>query len=284
MHWNEETEMIEIDNVSFSYEDSAHAALSGVSLTVEKGEFLAVVGHNGSGKSTLAKHLNALLLPTEGAVRVAGMDTRDEANTLPIRQKVGMVFQNPDNQLVTTVVEEDVAFGPENLGVPSAEIRRRVDAALAAVGMEKYAARAPHMLSGGQKQRIAIAGMLAVEPEVLVLDEATAMLDPRGRKEILDIVARLHREKGITVVMITQYMEEATYAERVAVMAEGKLLLTGAPRDVFRHTELLRAHRLDIPAMTELKERLNACGAGLPDDILTVEDMTDAICRSLLKN
>jgi len=242
------------------------------------------VGHNGSGKSTLAKHLNALLLPTEGTVRVAGMDTKDEANTLPIRQKVGMVFQNPDNQLVTTVVEEDVAFGPENLGVPGAEIRTRVDAALAAVGMEEYAARAPHMLSGGQKQRIAIAGMLAMEPEVLVLDEATAMLDPRGRREILAIVSKLHREKGITVVMITQYMEEATVADRVAVMADGTLLLTGTPREVFMQTELLRAHRLDVPAMTELKERLNAHGASLPDDILTVEDMADAICRSLLKN
>ena len=242
------------------------------------------MGHNGSGKSTLAKHLNALLLPSEGVVRVAGMDTKDEANTLRIRQKVGMVFQNPDNQLVTTVVEEDVAFGPENLGVPSAEIRTRVDEALAAVGMERFAARAPHMLSGGQKQRIAIAGMLAMEPEVLVLDEATAMLDPRGRREILSIVSRLHREKGITVVMITQYMEEATAADRVAVMADGKLLLTGTPREVFAQAGLLREHRLDVPAMTELKERLNAHGAGLPDDILTVEDMADAICQSLLKN
>ena len=276
--------MIEIDNVSYRYEDAKRAALSDVTLNIPKGEFLAIVGHNGSGKSTLAKHLNALLLPTEGAVRVAGMDTKDEENTLSIRQKVGIVFQNPDNQLVTTVVEEDVAFGPENLGVPGPEIRKRVDTALAAVGMEQYATRAPHMLSGGQKQRIAIAGMLAMQPEVLVLDEATAMLDPRGRREILSIVSRLHREKGITVVMITQYMEEATIADRVAVMADGKLLLEGPPREVFRQTALLRQHRLDIPAMTELKERLNAHGASLPDDILTVEDMADAICRSLLKN
>ena len=276
--------MIEIDNVSYRYEDAKRAALSDVTLNIPKGEFLAIVGHNGSGKSTLAKHLNALLLPTEGAVRVAGMDTKDEENTLSIRQKVGIVFQNPDNQLVTTVVEEDVAFGPENLGVPGPEIRKRVDTALAAVGMEQYATRAPHMLSGGQKQRIAIAGMLAMQPEVLVLDEATAMLDPRGRREILSIVSRVHREKGITVVMITQYMEEATIADRVAVMADGKLLLEGPPREVFRQTALLRQHRLDIPAMTELKERLNAHGAGLPEDILTVEDMADAICQSLLKN
>ena len=276
--------MIEIDNVSYRYEDAKRAALSDVTLNIPKGEFLAIVGHNGSGKSTLAKHLNALLLPTEGAVRVAGMDTKDEENTRSIRQKGGIVFQNPDNQLVTTVVEEDVAFGPENLGVPGPEIRKRVDTALAAVGMEQYATRAPHMLSGGQKQRIAIAGMLAMQPEVLVLDEATAMLDPRGRREILSIVSRLHREKGITVVMITQYMEEATIADRVAVMADGKLLLEGPPREVFRQTALLRQHRLDIPAMTELKERLNAHGAGLPEDILTVEDMADAICQSLLKN
>ena len=276
--------MIEIDNVSYRYEDAKRAALSDVTLNIPKGEFLAIVGHNGSGKSTLAKHLNALLLPTEGAVRVAGMDTKNEENTLSIRQKVGIVFQNPDNQLVTTVVEEDVAFGPENLGVPGPEIRKRVDTALAAVGMEQYATRAPHMLSGGQKQRIAIAGMLAMQPEVLVLDEATAMLDPRGRREILSIVSRLHREKGITVVMITQYMEEATIADRVAVMADGKLLLEGPPREVFRQTALLRQHRLDIPAMTELKERLKAHGAGLPEDILTVEDMADAICQSLLKS
>ena len=276
--------MIEIDNVSYRYEDAKRAALSDVTLNIPKGEFLAIVGHNGSGKSTLAKHLNALLLPTEGAVRVAGMDTKNEENTLSIRQKVGIVFQNPDNQLVTTVVEEDVAFGPENLGVPGPEIRKRVDTALAAVGMEQYATRAPHMLSGGQKQRIVIAGMLAMQPEVLVLDEATAMLDPRGRREILSIVSRLHREKGITVVMITQYMEEATIADRVAVMADGKLLLEGPPREVFRQTALLRQHRLDIPAMTELKERLNAHGAGLPEDILTVEDMAEAICQSLLKN
>ena len=276
--------MIDIENVTFQYEDAAEPALRDVSLHIKKGEFLAVVGHNGSGKSTLARHLNALLLPTNGAVRVEGMNTKDEENTLPIRQKVGIVFQNPDNQIVTTVVEEDVAFGPENIGVPPEEIRKRVDKALLAVGMEEFAARAPHMLSGGQKQRIAIAGMIAMEPEVLVLDEATAMLDPKGRRDILSVVSKLHREKGITVVMITQYMEEATAADRVAVMSGGRLILCGTPEEVFRETELLRQHRLDVPAMTELKERLNAAGAELPDTILTVEDMADAICRSLLKN
>ena len=276
--------MIDIENVTFQYEDAVEPALRDVSLHIKKGEFLAVVGHNGSGKSTLARHLNALLLPTNGAVRVEGMNTKDEENTLPIRQKVGIVFQNPDNQIVTTVVEEDVAFGPENIGVPPEEIRKRVDNALLAVGMKEFAARAPHMLSGGQKQRIAIAGMIAMEPEVLVLDEATAMLDPKGRRDILSVVSKLHREKGITVVMITQYMEEATAADRVAVMSGGRLILCGTPEEVFRETELLRQHRLDVPAMTELKERLNAAGAELPDTILTVEDMADAICRSLLKN
>ena len=193
-----ETGLIEIQNVSYAYEDAAAKALNNVSLTINDGEFVAVVGHNGSGKSTLAKHLNALLLPTEGKVLVDGMDTADEADTLSIRQRVGMVFQNPDNQLVTTIVEEDVAFGPENIGVPGNEIRTRVDRALAAVGMEKYAHSAPNMLSGGQKQRIAIAGMLAMQPKVLVLDEATAMLDPKGRRDIIDLVTKLHKENGMT--------------------------------------------------------------------------------------
>ena len=276
--------MIEIQNVTYRYEDGGRPALEDVTLSIEKGEFLAVVGHNGSGKSTLAKHLNALLLPCEGKVLVDGMDTALAENTLAIRQRVGMVFQNPDNQLVTTIVEEDVAFGPENLGVPSAEIRLRVDEALAAVGMSKYATGAPHMLSGGQKQRIAIAGMLAMQPEVLVLDEATAMLDPRGRREIIETVLRLNRENHITVVMITQYMEEALAAKRIAVMSEGRLLMDGAPREVFREKETLRAHRLDVPVIKELADDLNARGAGLGEEILTVEDMAQAICQSLLKN
>lgn len=279
-----ETGLIEIQNVSYAYEDAAAKALNNVSLTINDGEFVAVVGHNGSGKSTLAKHLNALLLPTEGKVLVDGMDTADEADTLSIRQRVGMVFQNPDNQLVTTIVEEDVAFGPENIGVPGNEIRTRVDRALAAVGMEKYAHSAPNMLSGGQKQRIAIAGMLAMQPKVLVLDEATAMLDPKGRRDIIDLVTKLHKENGITVVMITQYMEEAIGADRVAVMSGGELILEGTPKEVFSQDELLHKHRLDVPVMQQLANRLNAHGANLSKCILSVEEMAQAICLSLSKN
>lgn len=279
-----ETGLIEIQNVSYAYEDATAKALNNVSLTINDGEFVAVVGHNGSGKSTLAKHLNALLLPTEGKVLVDGMDTADEADTLSIRQRVGMVFQNPDNQLVTTIVEEDVAFGPENIGVPGNEIRTRVDRALAAVGMEKFAHSAPNMLSGGQKQRIAIAGMLAMQPKVLVLDEATAMLDPKGRRDIIDLVTKLHRENGITVVMITQYMEEAIGADRVAVMSGGELILEGTPKEVFGQDELLHKHRLDVPVMQQLANRLNARGANLPKSILSVEEMAQAICLSLSKN
>lgn len=279
-----ETGLIEIQNVSYAYEDAVAKALNNVSLTINDGEFVAVVGHNGSGKSTLAKHLNALLLPTEGKVLVDGMDTADEADTLSIRQRVGMVFQNPDNQLVTTIVEEDVAFGPENIGVPGNEIRARVDKALAAVGMEKYAHSAPNMLSGGQKQRIAIAGMLAMQPKVLVLDEATAMLDPKGRRDIIDLVERLHKENGITVVMITQYMEEVIGADRVAVMSGGELILEGTPKEVFSQDELLHKHRLDVPVMQQLANRLNARGANLPKSILSVEEMAQAICQSLSKN
>lgn len=279
-----ETGLIEIQNVSYAYEDAAAKALNNVSLTINDGEFVAVVGHNGSGKSTLAKHLNALLLPTEGKVLVDGMDTADEADTLSIRQRVGMVFQNPDNQLVTTIVEEDVAFGPENIGVPGNEICARVDRALAAVGMEKYAHSAPNMLSGGQKQRIAIAGMLAMQPKVLVLDEATAMLDPKGRRDIIDLVTKLHKENGITVVMITQYMEEVIGADRVAVMSGGELILEGTPKEVFSQDELLHKHRLDVPVMQQLANRLNAHGANLPKSILSVEEMAQAICLSLSKN
>ena len=279
-----ETGLIEIQNVSYAYEDAAAKALNNVSLTINDGEFVAVVGHNGSGKSTLAKHLNALLLPTEGKVLVDGMDTADEADTLSIRQRVGMVFQNPDNQLVTTIVEEDVAFGPENIGVPGNEIRARVDRALAAVGMEKYAHSAPNMLSGGQKQRIAIAGMLAMQPKVLVLDEATAMLDPKGRRDIIDLVTKLHKENGITVVMITQYMEEVIGADRVAVMSGGELILEGTPKEVFSQDELLHKHRLDVPVMQQLANRLNAHGANLPKSVLSVEEMAQAICLSLSKN
>lgn len=278
-----ETGLIEIQNVSYAYEDSAAKALNGVSLTIHDGEFLAVVGHNGSGKSTLAKLINALLLPSEGKVLVDGMDTADEDCTLKIRQDVGMVFQNPDNQLVTTIVEEDVAFGPENIGVPSEQIRERVNKALSAVGMEKYAHSAPNMLSGGQKQRIAIAGMLAMQPKVLVLDEATAMLDPKGRRDIIELVTRLHKNNGISVVMITQYMEEVIDADRVAVMSGGELILEGTPKEVFAQQELLNKHRLDVPVMQQLANRLNERGANLPKEILSVEEMAQAICQSLSK-
>lgn len=276
-----ETGLIEIQNVSYAYEDAAAKALNNVSLTINDGEFVAVVGHNGSGKSTLAKHLNALLLPTEGKVLVDGMDTADEADTLSIRQRVGMVFQNPDNQLVTTIVEEDVAFGPENIGVPGNEIRARVDRALAAVGMEKYAHSAPNMLSGGQKQRIAIAGMLAMQPKVLVLDEATAMLDPSGRREVLDTVHRLNRERGITVVHITHHMSEAEDADRVIVMNDGVVAMDGAPREIFSRVEELQALGLAAPDTVELLRRLNRHGMDLPLTAITVDECARAIFQAL---
>lgn len=276
--------MIEIQNVSYSYDEAALPALKNVSLNIKDGEFIAIVGHNGSGKSTMAKHLNALLLPSSGRVMVDGMDTADADKTLAIRQQVGMVFQNPDNQLVTTIVEEDVAFGPENIGIAPEEIRSRVDKALGSVGMASFAHSAPNMLSGGQKQRIAIAGMLAMQPRVLVLDEATAMLDPQGRRDVIELVTRLHKESGITVVMITQYMEEAIGADRVAVMSGGELILEGTPKEVFAQDKLLREHRLDVPAMQQLANNLNEHGAGLPKNILSVEEMAQEICQLLSKN
>ena len=276
--------MIELNEISYRYEGAQENALSGVSLTILDGEMLAIVGHNGSGKSTLAKHLNGLLTPDSGRVLVDGMDTGDEGKLLSIRQRVGMVFQNPDNQLVTAIVEEDVGFGPENLGVPPAEIRERVDSALREVGMTDYADRASHALSGGQKQRVAIAGMLAMRPEVLVLDEATAMLDPEGRREVLDIVSRLHRETGITVVMITQHMEETLPCDRVVVMAGGKISFTGTPREVFRRSGELRELGLDVPETVWLRDALAERGLALPGDPLTMTETADAICRSLLNN
>ena len=280
--------IINIDNLIFQYahEDGGELvnAIDGVTLEIERGSFTAIIGRNGSGKSTLAKNINALLLPTAGAVYVNGFDTREEAHLWDIRQTAGMVFQNPDNQIVSTIVEDDVAFGPENLGIDPIKIRERVDDSLKAVNMGEFRKKAPHMLSGGQKQRIAIAGMLAMEPEVLVLDEATAMLDPRGRREIIDTVSRLHREKSITVVMITQYMEEALAADRIAVMSGAKILMVGTPHEVIARGETLRAHRLDVPVMKELADELNLNGANLGEDILTVEDMANALCRSLLKS
>lgn len=276
--------MLELNNVSYRYEGAAQNALSGVTMTIEAGEMLAIVGHNGSGKSTLAKHLNGLLLPTGGNVKIDGMDTKNEDALLAIRQRVGMVFQNPDNQLVTTIVEEDVGFGPENLGVPPKEIRGRVDAALESVGMTAYADKASHALSGGQKQRIAIAGMLAMQPEVLVLDEATAMLDPEGRREVLEIVKRLHRETGLTVVMITQFMEETLSCDRVVVMGGGKLQFSGTPREVFRRSAELRALGLDVPETVWLRDALIEGGMPLLGDPMTITETADAIWQSLSNN
>jgi len=274
--------IIRLQDVQFEYlsfEGEEIAALNGVTLDIQKGEFVVIIGHNGSGKSTLAKHLNALLRPSSGVVWIKGMDTRDEDKLWEIRQTAGMVFQNPDNQLVATIVEEDVAFGPENLGLPPEEIRRRVDEALKAVGMEEYAQAAPHYLSGGQKQRVAIAGILAMKPEIIVLDEPTAMLDPVGRREVMETVKYLNRHEGITVVHITHYMEEAVDADRVIVMEQGKIVLQGTPRQVFSQVEVLKEIGLDVPQVTELAYRLKAEGLDIPLDVLKVEEMVEAICR-----
>ncbi len=270
-------EMIQIEDIAFQYSEDAPFALEGVSLSIEKGEFVAVLGANGCGKSTLAKHLNAILLPSRGTVWVQGMDTKEEGQLFDIRQKVGMVFQNPDNQIVATVVEEDVAFALENLGVPPEEMRQRIDEAMQAADIYKYRERQPHKLSGGQKQRVAIAGVLAMNPDVLVLDEATAMLDPRGREKIMKTVRRLNEEKGITVVHITHYMEEAALAGRVVVMSEGKIAFAGSPKEVFSRVEELRALHLDIPQTAELCEALSALGFAMPRGVIT-----DEACAALL--
>ena len=276
--------MIETKDLTYTYPapegETNPPALRGVSVTIEKGSFTVVLGHNGSGKSTFAKHLNAVLLPGGGAVYVEGMDTRDERMLLEIRRRTGMVFQNPDNQIVANVVEEDVAFGPENLGVPTAEIRRRVDDALAAVGMEQFARHAPHLLSGGQKQRIAIAGILAMEPECIVLDEATAMLDPAGRREVIDTVRRLNRERGITVVLITHHMAEAENADRVIVMNDGQVAMDGAPHDVFAQVDRLHELGLAAPDTVELLHLLREAGMDVPLTGLTVDECADTICRA----
>ena len=277
--------MIQTDALSFSYpvEEGQRrtTALEDVTLSIEKGSFVVVLGHNGSGKSTLAKHFNAVLLPSGGAVYVEGMNTQDEDLLLEIRRRVGMVFQNPDNQIVANVVEEDVAFAPENLGVPTAEIRRRVDDALAAVGMTEFARHAPHLLSGGQKQRVAIAGVIAMEPECIVLDEATAMLDPSGRREVLDTVHRLNRERGITVVHITHHMSEAEDADRVIVMNDGVVAMDGAPREIFSRVEELQVLGLAAPDTVELLRRLNRHGMNLPLTAITVDECARAIFQAL---
>ena len=279
--------MIQTEDLQFAYPaeegKTAPLALGGVTLSIERGSFVVVLGHNGSGKSTLAKTLNGVLLPCGGRVLVEGMDTRDEAKLLAIRQRVGMVFQNPDNQIVANVVEEDVAFAPENLGVPTEEIRRRVDDALAAVGMSEFVRHAPHLLSGGQKQRIAMAGVLAMEPACIVLDEATAMLDPVGRREVLSTVHRLNREKGITVVLITHHMDEAEEADRVVVMDGGKVAMDGTPREVFTQVDALRSMGLTVPDTVDLLDRLRRDGVDVPLDALTVEECADAVFAAMNK-
>ena len=278
--------MLQTEHLTFAYpaeegQSAPTAALEDVTLSVEKGSFVVVLGHNGSGKSTLAKQMNAVLLPCGGTVYVDGMDTKQEALLLEIRRRVGMVFQNPDNQIVANVVEEDVAFAPENLGIPTGEIRRRVDDALAAVGMSEFTRHAPHLLSGGQKQRVAIAGVIAMAPECVVLDEATAMLDPSGRREVLSAIRALNRDRGITVVLITHHMDEALGADRLIVMNDGHLAMDGTPAEVFTQVDALRAMGLAAPDTVELLYGLRQGGMDVPLDALTVEDCAAAICRAL---
>ena len=259
--------------------EASYRAVDGVDLDVKCGQFIAILGHNGSGKSTLAKHLNAILLPTEGTVFVDGMDTKDEEKLNAIRQTAGMVFQNPDNQIIGTVVDEDVAFGPENMGVPTEEILERVENGLKTVGMWEYKDHSPNRLSGGQKQRVAIAGVVAMEPKCIVLDEPTAMLDPVGRKEVIKAAQKLNREKQVTIILITHYMEEVIDADRVIVMDQGKVLMQGTPREVFAQVEKLKEHRLDVPQVTMLAHELRRNGIDIPEGILTVDELTLALKR-----
>ena len=279
--------MIETKNLSFIYREEdmesgeikEEKVLKDINIEIEKGSFTAVLGHNGSGKSTLAKHFNAILLPSGGKVYVKGMDTADENNIFNIRQSAGMVFQNPDNQMVAALVEDEVAFAPENLGVEPKEIRRRVDECLEIVNMTKYAQSSPSKLSGGQKQRVAIAGVIAMEPKCIVLDEPTAMLDPNGRKEVLRAVRKLNEEKGVTVILITHYMEEVVFADRVFVMDNGKLVMQGTPREIFSEVEKLKELRLDVPQVTLLAYELRKNGVDLPEGILTIEELVNALCH-----
>lgn len=276
-------EAVRFDNVKYSYRDGgADFAVNGVTLSVKEGEFVAVLGRNGSGKSTLAKLINALLVPTEGSVKVFGMDTSDDKQTFEIRRNAGMVFQNPDNQTVASVVEDDVAFGPENIGVPREEIGRRIDFALDAVGMQAFRRATPARLSGGQKQRIAIAGVLAIMPKILILDESTAMLDPKGRREVMDVVKRLNREQKMTVLLITHFMDEALEADRAIVMHRGEVVMDGAPEEIFARSDELETYNLTLPRAAYVCKKLQAAGMPVADSF-TAEELAEAICASLQK-
>lgn len=254
-------------------------AVDHVDLDVEKGDFVAILGHNGSGKSTLAKHINAILVPSEGTVWIGDMDTRDERHLWDIRQSAGMVFQNPDNQIIGTIVEEDVGFGPENMGVPTKEIWERVDESLKAVGMTAYRHHSPNKLSGGQKQRVAIAGVVAMHPQCIILDEPTAMLDPNGRKEVIRTIRALNQVEDVTVLLITHYMEEVVYADKVVVMDEGKIVMRGTPREIFSRVDELKQYRLDVPQVTLLAHELKKEGIPLPDGILSIDELVNALCQ-----
>ena len=271
--------IIKIENVKYKYnKEDLKYAVDGVSLDIVKGEFTAIIGHNGSGKSTLAKLINSILLPCEGKIFVKGMDTADDSKLWEIRQSAGMVFQNPDNQLVATIVEEDIAFGPENQGVESSEIRKRVDDSLNAVGMYEYRKRPPHLLSGGQKQRIAIAGILALNPDCIILDEPTAMLDPSGRKEVMETLKKLNKN-GKTILLITHYMDEAVQADRVVIMDKGNIKLDGTPKDVFKNIDEIKKFGLDVPQVTELAQELAKEGLDIPPDIINVKELVDLLCQ-----
>ncbi len=280
---NKNKKMIEVQDLTYIYPQHNDVenviALEGVDFHINKGEFVGIIGHNGSGKSTLSKLLNAIILPTKGDVLVNGLNTKDESQLWNIRQIAGMVFQNPDNQLVATIVEDDVAFGPENLGIPPLEIRERVDQALATVEMQDYAHQKPHQLSGGQKQRIAIAGILAMEPECIIFDEPTAMLDPSGRREVMETIKRLNRDKEMTVIHITHYMSEIIDADRIIVLDKGKIVMEGKPEEIFKNVQALKKIGLDVPQMTELAYKLNCEGLDIPDNILSIEEMVEALCQ-----
>jgi energy-coupling factor transport system ATP-binding protein len=281
------SEIIRSKNLQFEYYnhnekgeiEDKYVALDGVDVEIQKGNFVVILGHNGSGESTLAKHMNAILHPTGGTLWMKGMDTKDEKHLWDIRQTAGMVFQNPDNQIVATVVEEDVAFGLENLGVEPKEIRKRVEESLEAVGMIEFRKKGPHLLSGGQKQRIAIAGVIAMKPECIILDEPTAMLDPVGRKEVMDTILKLNKEEGITIVHITHFMDEAVNADRVVVMEEGNIVLEGSPKEVFSQVDALKKLGLDVPQVTELADQLKKEGIHIPTNILTVDEMVKYLCQ-----